>query len=119
MSGSGERIQKPLGPLAVTRPATSWTPGLGRSVIYIDLYIKSNLLTSSVQRRQESVTIDGRNGDSGCTRRGQSCEERLQERHCRGLVCWFSLFILELDIPNTYIQHFSGVLPNSSSHTGY
>jgi hypothetical protein len=69
VSGSGERIQKPLGPLAVTRPATSWTPGFERSVICLALCIMRSLLTSSIQRRQEPIAIDGRNGDSGCTRR--------------------------------------------------
>ena len=87
VSGSGERIQKPLGPLAVTRPATSWTPEFEESVLRVDLCDESSLITGSVQWRQELIAVDGRNGDGGCTRRGQSCEKRLQERHCCGLVC--------------------------------
>ena len=32
-------------------------------------------------------------------------------------LCVLVSFIQKLDIPNTYIQHRRGVLPNSSSHT--
>jgi hypothetical protein len=86
LSGSGERIQKPLGPLAVTRPATFTTPEWRKSVLQFTAgwaYIH----TSAIQRRQISIPGDlGNAGNRGCRTRRSTCqpqrsEESLEERH--------------------------------------
>ena len=103
LSGSGERIQKPLGPLAVTRPATLTTPEWKKLALsstagwaYLD--------TSAIQRRQVSVSGDLRDScNRGCrTRRGicqpQRSEEGLEERHgaVSTLLMLWSNFMLEM-----------------------
>jgi hypothetical protein len=106
LSGSGERIQKPLGPLAVTRPATFTTPEWKRSALSFTAGW-ADIHTSAIQGRQISIPGDlGNACNRGCrTRRGtcqpQRSEEGLEERHGAVSTLLMPWSDSMLDIPKT------------------